>query len=250
MFFLIILISIIKLGGEEFSFEIYKDLPVNIPKPQLKVNISSINESMDDYFDPSLPTTEPPESVKFILKDVIPSINEDDSEIEYDVFKSKRIDISEIKYLDLVIKNAKEQKFDVELVLAIIKKESNFNPKAKSKAGAMGLMQLLPDTAKWLGLKDTSKLYNPDVNIKYGIKYLRWLFNYFKNSIPAELLKEDIKKSEILKVIAAYNAGPGNVKKYDKPPYNGIPPFKETINYVEKVSLYFIDFEELNILKE
>ena len=248
MFFLIILISIIKLGSEEFSFEINKKLSVSIPEPQLKVDVS--NESMDDYFDPSLPTTEPPESVKFILKDVIPSINEDDIEIEYDVFKSKRIDISEIKYLDLVIKNAKEQKFDVELVLAIIKKESNFNPKAKSKAGAMGLMQLLPDTAKWLGLKDTSKLYNPDVNIKYGIKYLRWLFNYFQNSIPEELLKEDIKKSKILKVIAAYNAGPGNVKKYDKPPYNGIPPFKETINYVEKVSLYFIDFEELNILKE
>jgi len=247
MFFVIMFIGVINLGSEEFSFKINKDLSTDVPEPQLKVNVSTMDESMDDDFDPSLPATEPPESVKFAVKVAMDSISKSRGfDVEDDTSK---MDISQIKYLDLVIKNAKEQKFDVELVLAIIKKESNFNPKARSKVGARGLMQLLPDTAKWLGLKDTSKLYNPDINIKYGIKYLRWLFNYFQNSVPSELLKEDINKQEVLKVVAAYNAGPGNVKKYDKPPHNGIPPFKETINYVEKVSLYFVKFEELSIPK-
>lgn len=248
----VMLTSILSLEGEEFSIKIDKDISLNIPKPKIQVvddsNIkNSTYEYGDDDFDPTLPKTEPPESVKFAIKSESLSF---EKSIKEDIYDFDITDYRQIKYLDLVIKNAKEQNFDVEFVLSIIKKESNFNPKVKSKVGAMGLMQILPDTARWLGLKNTSKLYDPDTNIKYGIKCLRYLFNYFKGEIPNELSKEDINDRYVLKVIAAYNAGPGNVEKYDKPPHNGIPPFKETVDYVNKVSFYFVKFKDLNIPKD
>jgi len=248
----VLLTSILSLEGEEFSIKIDKDISLNIPKPKIQVvdqsNIkNSTYEYGDDDFDPTLPKTEPPESVKFAIKSESLSF---EKSIKEDIYDFNITDYRQIKYLDLVIKNAKAQNFDVEFVLSIIKKESNFNPKAKSKVGAMGLMQIMPDTARWLGLKNISKLYHPDTNIKYGIKYLRYLFNYFKGEIPNELSKEDINDRYVLKVIAAYNAGPGNVKKYDKPPHNGIPPFKETVDYVDKVSFYFVKFEGLNVPKD
>ncbi|WP_022669826.1 transglycosylase SLT domain-containing protein [Hippea alviniae] len=101
------------------------------------------------------------------------------------------------------------------LIFSIIKAESSFNPKAISKAGAVGLMQLMPQTALEMGVKN---IWDIRENILGGAKYLSKLINEFK----------DYKKA-----IAAYNAGPGNVKKY-----NGIPPFRETQNYVKKVLAY------------
>ncbi len=101
------------------------------------------------------------------------------------------------------------------LLYGIIKVESSFNPYAVSKAGAMGLMQLMPQTALELGVKD---IFDIRQNILGGAKYIAKLIKEFK----------DYKKA-----LAAYNAGPGNVKKY-----NGIPPFKETQNYVKKVLAY------------
>ena len=254
----LMLTSILSLEGEEFSIKIDKDISLNIPKPKIQVvdesNIkNSTYEYSDDDFDPTLPKTEPPESVKFSVKSTSVTFEKSkksEEKSKKDVYGFDITDYRQIKYIDLVIKNAKEQNFDVELVLSIIKKESNFNPNAKSNFGAIGLMQIMPDTARWLGLKNTSKLYDPDVNIKYGIKYLRYLFNYFKGKIPKELSKDDINDRYVLKSIAAYNAGPGNVEKYDKPPYNGIPPFKETVDYVNKVSFYFVKFEDLNIPKD
>jgi membrane-bound lytic murein transglycosylase MltF len=254
----VMLTSILSLEGEEFSIKIDKDISLNIPKPKIQVvdesNIKNLTyEYSDDDFDPTLPKTEPPESVKFSVKSKkYEEKYEEKSEVKSkkDVYGFDITDYRKIKYLALVIKNAKYQHFDVELLLSIIKKESNFNPNVKSEVGAIGLMQIMPDTAEWLGLKNTSKLYDPDTNIKYGIKYLRYLFNYFKGKIPKELSKEDINDRDVLKSIAAYNAGPGNVEKYDKPPYNGIPPFKETVDYVEKVSFYFVKFEDLNIPKK
>jgi soluble lytic murein transglycosylase-like protein len=248
----VILTSTLSLEGEEFSIKIDKDISLNLPQPKMQVvdqsNIkNSTYEYGDDDFDPTLPKTEPPESVKFAIKSESISF---EKSIKEDIYDFDITDYRQIKYLDLVIKNAKEQNFDVEFVLSIIKKESNFNPKVKSYVGAMGLMQIMPDTARWLGLKNTSKLYDPDTNIKYGIKYLRYLFNYLKGEIPNELSKENINDRYVLKVIAAYNAGPGNVKKYDNPPHNGIPPFKETVNYVNKVSFYFVKFKDLDINKD
>jgi len=194
----------------------------------------------EDDFSPELPKTPPPDVINIVMES---NYEEQITNIE------KSLETDKIPYLDIVIKAAKEQNFDVELTLAIIKKESTFNPKLKSNAGAIGLMQLLPETAQWLGLKNTSKLYEPSTNIRYGIKYLRYLFDRFAEINPSDLKSEDIERQDVKKVLAAYNAGPGNVEKYDKPPHNGIPPFKETKSYVKIVTQYFKDFKNLNIQK-
>lgn len=228
------------INAEEIFFRLDKNL--DVPEPNINLN----NEYSNDDFNPALPDTEPPDSVKYLIKESALEISKGLGNIEDFNINS----YNEIKYLDLIIKNAKEQNFDLELALAIIKKESNFDPKIKSSVGAVGLMQLLPETAKWLGLRNTSKLIDPDINVKYGIKYLRYLFSVFSPELDiSNISKEEIERNDILKSIAAYNAGPGNVKKYDRPPHNGIPPFPETKNYVKKVPYYFIKFKELNIPK-
>lgn len=121
------------------------------------------------------------------------------------------------KYSDAISKASSTYNVPEKLIAAIMKQESNFNPNAVSTAGASGLMQLMPSTAKFLGINDP---FNPEQNIMGGTKYLRQMLNQFDNNIEVAL--------------AAYNAGPGNVKKY-----NGIPPFNETTNYVKKVLNYF-----------
>jgi soluble lytic murein transglycosylase-like protein len=119
---------------------------------------------------------------------------------------------------DEIIQRAAE-KFNVpeKLISSVIKQESNFDASAISSAGASGLMQLMPGTAKYLGVNN---LFDPEENIMGGAKYLRQMLNQFNGNIEVAL--------------AAYNAGPGSVKKHD-----GIPPYKETQNYVQKVLNYF-----------
>ena len=103
-----------------------------------------------------------------------------------------------------------------EVILAVIKAESNFNPKAVSKSGAQGLMQLMPETARTLGVTDA---FHPAQNIAGGTLYLAMLAREFGDNASL--------------VLAAYHAGPGNVKKH-----GGVPPFKATREYIERVQQY------------
>lgn len=114
---------------------------------------------------------------------------------------------------EIVSYYAKHYKLDEELVYAVIKVESNGNPNAVSHAGARGLMQLMPPTAAEMGV---TSIFDPAQNIAGGTQYLAKMLQFFDN--------------DEVKALAAYNAGPGRVKRY-----NGIPPIKETQNYVRKV---------------
>ena len=125
---------------------------------------------------------------------------------------------SSLPYNHEVVAAAKATSLDPALIHAVIATESKHNPRAQSNMGALGLMQLMPATARRFNVKDRN---DPKQNITAGAKYLRELLTLYKGDLKLTL--------------AAYNAGPGAVKKYN----NRIPPYKETIHYVPKVLKYY-----------
>jgi soluble lytic murein transglycosylase-like protein len=121
------------------------------------------------------------------------------------------------KYEPEIWKASQRYSVDYNLVRAVIKAESNFNPKAVSRAGAKGLMQLMPQTASILQVNDS---FHPEENIDGGVRYLRYLLNLYNDNLQLAL--------------AAYNAGEKAVFKY-----RGIPPYPETQTYVQRVLGYY-----------
>ena len=122
----------------------------------------------------------------------------------------------------LIVAASKKHLLSAALIKAVVMAESGMNPNAKSHAGAQGLMQLMPATAKGLGVENP---WDPAQNINGGSKYLRKNIDRF---------------GDVRLALAAYNAGPGNVLKY-----KGIPPFEETQVYVERV----MDLYEMFLLE-
>lgn len=126
-----------------------------------------------------------------------------------------------IPFHGIIVQVAGRYEVDPSLIRAIIFAESGYNPRAKSKKGARGLMQLMPSTAKSLGVED---IYDPEENINGGVRYFRSLLDRFDGDVKLAL--------------AAYNAGSRHVRNYE-----GIPPFKATRRYIKKVLKFHEKFK-------
>ncbi len=128
------------------------------------------------------------------------------------------------KYDELISVASKQYGVDHRLVKAIIKAESDFNPKAVSKKGAMGLMQIMPQNFQSLDIEDP---FDPRENIMGGTRYFKYLYDRFDGQLALSL--------------AAYNAGPTAVDNYNKT----IPPYRETEQYVQRVLTYYRNYKNL-----
>lgn len=124
------------------------------------------------------------------------------------------------RYDRIITRAARKHGLDNSLVKAVIRAESDFDKNAVSRKGAQGLMQLMPETAKELAVKDS---FDPHENINAGVRYLKRQLDNFQNNVPLAL--------------AAYNAGENAVRRYGR-----IPPYKETRTFVDRVLRYWDEF--------
>jgi soluble lytic murein transglycosylase-like protein len=207
----------------------------NIPSPHAPAEAAAKKEEAG----PETPTEE---DTEFLVR---PPAEHEPGFVPFDpteasVYKSA-VGGPSVPYLSLAQKESEAQGVDLHLILAMIQKESGFDRNARSSVGAIGLMQLMPGTARHMGLKDIKKLRQPAVNIKYGVKYLNYLANRFGKESLIKVSAADLRTDPVLrKVIAAYNAGPGNVEMH-----NGVPPFRETKDYMIKIELLLETYDLL-----
>ena len=127
---------------------------------------------------------------------------------------------AEFPYDQAIAEASRRYGVDELLVRAVIRAESNFNPRAVSRMGAVGLMQLMPGTARALGVVDP---FDPVMNVDGGVRYLRQQLDRF---------------GDVSLALAAYNAGPGAVERY-----GGVPPYPETQRYVQRVLSYLREYQ-------
>jgi transglycosylase-like protein with SLT domain len=165
-------------------------------------------QRIDRIVDDEIATPEVVAEVKKIVEEggVFPKRSWRYSEASKPLFKTK--------FDKLIDEAARHFDVDAALVSAVIKAESDFNPREVSNKGARGLMQLMPSTAERFGVTNS---FDPVANVYAGTRYLRWLLQTFEGN--ADL------------AVAAYNAGEGNVWKY-----KGVPPFRETLTYIRRIA--------------
>ena len=128
------------------------------------------------------------------------------------------------RFYDIIVVAAERYDVEAALVMAIIHAESHYDPNAISHKGARGLMQLMPRTAEWLGVIDS---FDPKENVDAGVRYFKRLLHLFQGDQELAL--------------AAYNAGPGNVRIH-----GGVPPFPATRAYLRKVSTWYDKYKSLH----
>lgn len=202
-------------GNQSIAQMLYKSLEKLIDQKYAgeeetsEVPLKSLNEVIDPFIE--------------VPEEPLPELPSDENELkplekeeQFRVLPQLQARITQdpilAEYGDIIQEAAKETGLDPKVIYSVIKTESSGNAKAVSSAGAKGLMQLIDSTATDYGVKDQ---FDPKENIMGGSRFLKDLVDRF---------------GSLKLALAAYNAGPGNVKKY-----KGIPPFKETEQYVEKV---------------
>ena len=185
-------------------------------------NIQAIEariQEIEDRFDPPQPIQPPGSSFQHILTQFLPPATTAVANVpEAGVPKGTAA------FKELIHEAGIKYGVDPDLITAVIRQESGGNPSVSSSVGAMGLMQLMPDTAKSLGVTNA---FDPKQNIFGGARYLRGLMDQFNGSVPLAL--------------AAYNAGSGSVRKY-----GGVPPYPETQNYVKSIMSMYHSMRESN----
>lgn len=180
---------------------------------------------LNEMQEPILPVVDKPATNQAIIPPTVPekSPTVDPGTRSVSISPKK----AEQMFHSIIIQAANRNQVDPALVKAIIMAESSYNPRAISKKGAKGLMQLMPGTAKALGVENS---FDPEHNINAGVRYFKQLLNQFDGNMKLAL--------------AAYNAGSRKVRQYQ-----GVPPYKVTQYYITKVCKYYQHYQKLMALE-